>query len=60
MLRYTIIFFILAVIAGIFGFGGLASSFAGIAQFLAVIFVILFIASLIYSLVSGKKVTPLL
>jgi uncharacterized membrane protein YtjA (UPF0391 family) len=58
MLNYIITFFILAVIAAVFGFGGLASSFAGIAKFLAVVFIVLFIASLIYSMVTGKSANP--
>lgn len=58
MLNYIITFFILAVIAAFLGFGGLATSFAGIAKFLAAIFVILFVASLVYSLVSGKRANP--
>jgi uncharacterized membrane protein YtjA (UPF0391 family) len=58
MLNWIITCFLLAVIAAILGFGGLAGTFASIAQFLAEIFVILFIASLIYSLVSGRKVNP--
>ena len=37
MLNYVITFFILAVCAAFFGFGGLASDFAGIAQFLALL-----------------------
>lgn len=59
MLNYIITFFILAVLAGIFGFGGLAADFAGIARFLAVIFIVLFVASLLYSLLTGRKVPPL-
>ena len=55
MLNYVITFFILAVVAAIFGFGGLASDFANIAQFLAAIFVVLFVASLIYSIITGRK-----
>jgi len=55
MLNYIITFFILAIIAAIFGFGGLASDFAGIAKFLAGIFVLLFVASLIYSIITGRK-----
>ena len=55
MLSYVILFFVLAVIAGILGFGGLAASFAGIAQFLAVLFVVLFLASLIYHLMTGRR-----
>jgi uncharacterized membrane protein YtjA (UPF0391 family) len=58
MLSWVITFFILAIIAAIFGFGGLASSFSSIAQFLAVVFVIMFVASLIYSLVSGRRANP--
>jgi len=58
MLNWVITFFILAVLAAFFGFGGLAADFAGIAKFLALLFVILFVASLLYSLVSGKRVNP--
>lgn len=58
MLSWVITFFILAVIAALLGFGGLAGTFASIAKFLAVIFVILFVASLLYSLVSGKRINP--
>ncbi len=55
MLNYVITFFILAVLAAIFGFGGLASDFADIAKFLAGIFVLLFIASLLYSIITGRR-----
>ncbi len=58
MLNWVITFFILAILAAFFGFGGLASDFAGIAKFLALLFVILFVASLLYSLVSGKRINP--
>jgi uncharacterized membrane protein YtjA (UPF0391 family) len=60
MLNYVITFFILAIVAALFGFGGLAVDFAGIAKFLAGIFVLLFVATLIYSIITGRKVnTPL-
>jgi uncharacterized membrane protein YtjA (UPF0391 family) len=55
MLNYVITFFILAVLAAFLGFGGLATSFAEIAKFLALVFVILFVASLVYSVISGRK-----
>lgn len=55
MINYVITFFVLAVLAAFLGFGGLATSFAEIAKFLALIFVILFVASLVYSLVTGCK-----
>ena len=58
MLNYVVTFFILAVVAAVLGFGGLASDFAEIARFLAVLFVVLFVASLLYSLITGKRANP--
>ena len=58
MLNWVITFFLLAVIAAVLGFGGLAGTFVEIAKFLAVLFVILFVESLIYSLLSGRKPPP--
>jgi uncharacterized membrane protein YtjA (UPF0391 family) len=46
MLSWAIGFFILALVAAFFGFGGIASSAAGIAKVLLVLFVIGFIVSL--------------
>jgi uncharacterized membrane protein YtjA (UPF0391 family) len=60
MLNYIITFFVLAVLAAFLGFGGLATSFAEIAKFLALMFVVLFVASLVYSVLTGRKAnTPL-
>ena len=59
MLNWVITFFIMAVIAAFLGFGGLAADFAGIAKFLALIFVVLFVASLLYSMLTGRRTTPL-
>ena len=58
MLNWIITFFVLAVLAAFLGFGGMAGTFASIAQFLAGLFVILFVASLIYSLITGRQVRP--
>mgnify|MGYP002787867451 CR=1 FL=1 len=58
MLQWVITFFILAVIAAIFGFGGLAGTFSSIAKFLAILFVALLIISLLYNLVSGRRAPP--
>ena len=58
MINWAITFFLLAAVAAIFGFGGLAGTFASIAQFLAVLFVVLFVASLIYSAITGRSATP--
>jgi len=47
MLRWAITFFIIAIIAAVFGFGGVAGAATDIAKFLALIFVVLFVISLI-------------
>ena len=58
MLNWVITFFLLAVVAAFLGFGGLAGTFASIAKFMAVLFVILFVAGLVYSMVTGRSATP--
>lgn len=58
MLGWCITFFLMAIVAAIFGFGGLAGTFASIAKFMAVLFVVLFVASLIYSAVTGRQINP--
>lgn len=55
MLNWSITFFIMAVLAVVFGFTGLAGTFAEIAKFLAILFVVLFVASLIYSMITGRR-----
>lgn len=47
MLRYAVIFFVVALIAGVLGFGGIAAGAAGIAKILFWVFVALFVISLI-------------
>lgn len=47
MLRWTVIFLVIALIAALFGFGGIAAGAAGIAKILFFIFLVLFIISLI-------------
>lgn len=48
MLRYAIIFFIIAIIAGIFGFGDIAAGASSIAKVLFYIFIVLFVITLIF------------
>jgi uncharacterized membrane protein YtjA (UPF0391 family) len=55
MLNYVITFFLLAVLAAIFGFGGLAGAFAEIAKMIALICIALFVATLVASAISGKR-----
>ncbi|MCI5056977.1 MAG: DUF1328 domain-containing protein [Flavobacteriales bacterium] len=54
MLRWTITFLILAIIAGILGFGGLAAGAAMAAKVTFFIFLGLFVINLIRGLVSSK------
>lgn len=58
MLNWIVTFFILAVFASLLGFGGLAADFAIITRFLAVLFIVLFLASLVYTVVTGKRANP--
>ncbi len=58
MLNYVITFFLLAVVAAFLGFGGLAGTFSQIAQLLALVFVVLFLFSLIRHTASGRKDMP--
>ena len=48
MLRWALAFAILALIAGVLGFGGLAGDFASIAKILLFVFLVLFVVSLIF------------
>ncbi len=48
MLRWTVIFLVVALIAAIFGFGGIAAGAASIAKILFFIFIVLFLLSLIF------------
>jgi uncharacterized membrane protein YtjA (UPF0391 family) len=47
MLQYALIFFVIAMVAAIFGFGIAASAFAGIAKFLFWLFVIGFFITIV-------------
>ena len=51
MLRYAITFFVIALVAALFGFGGIAASAAGIAQLLFYGFLVLAVISLVASLI---------
>ncbi len=52
MLYYALVFFIIAIVAAVFGFGGVAVASAGIAKILFFIFLVLFLVSLIRGLAS--------
>jgi len=60
MLRWAIAFFIIAIIAAVFGFGGIAATASGIAKILFYIFLVLFLIALLIGLLGGRTPpTPL-
>jgi uncharacterized membrane protein YtjA (UPF0391 family) len=50
MLHYALVFFVIAIVAAIFGFGGIAAGAVEIAKILFFIFLILFVVSLLLGL----------
>lgn len=54
MLRYAIIFLILALVAAVFGFGGVAAVSMDIARLLVMVFLVLFIVALVMHALRGK------
>jgi uncharacterized membrane protein YtjA (UPF0391 family) len=55
MLGWAVVFLIIALVAAVFGFGGIAAASAGIAKLLFFIFLVLFVISLIFGW-RGKRV----
>ena len=51
MLYYAAVFFVIALIAAVFGFGGIAAGAVGIAKILFFVFVVLFLVSVVMGLV---------
>ncbi|MFZ5719319.1 MAG: DUF1328 family protein [Pseudomonadota bacterium] len=56
MLKWALIFFIVAIVAGLAGFGGIAGAAADIAMFLFWAAVILFVVFLAIGLFTGRKI----
>jgi uncharacterized membrane protein YtjA (UPF0391 family) len=57
MLLWAMSFLVLALFAGLLGFGGMAAASAGIAQTLCLLFLIVFGVILLLSIVAEKKIT---
>jgi uncharacterized membrane protein YtjA (UPF0391 family) len=58
MLQSALIFLGIAIIAAIFGFGGVAGSATGIAQFLFVLFLVAFLITLVRGLMDRRRSSP--
>ncbi len=54
MLHYAVVFLVIALIAAVFGFGGIAASAVGIAKVLFVVFLILAVASFLFGVLRGR------
>jgi uncharacterized membrane protein YtjA (UPF0391 family) len=52
MLRWALVFLMVAIVAGIFGFAGVMVAAAGIAKLLFYVFLVLFVVSLAMSVIS--------
>jgi uncharacterized membrane protein YtjA (UPF0391 family) len=57
MIKWAIIFAVISIIAGIFGFTGIAADSATIAKFLFFVAVTIFVVLLAFGLFVGKKMT---
>jgi len=55
MLYWALIFLVVALVAGLLGFGGVASTSMGIAQILFFIFLVLFLVMLVANLLRGGR-----
>jgi len=54
MLGWALTFLVVALIAGVLGFGGIASTSAGIAKLLFVIFLALFVVAMVIRALKGR------
>ncbi len=50
MLHYAVVFFIIALVAALFGFGGIAASAVGIGKVLFFVFAVMAVASFLFGL----------
>jgi uncharacterized membrane protein YtjA (UPF0391 family) len=54
MLKWALIFFIISIVAGAFGFTGISAATSGIARILFFIFVVIFIIFLVLGIMAGE------
>lgn len=55
MLSWAVVFLVVALIAAVLGFGGLAGTAVGIAKLLFFVFLAIFVISLIMGLARGRR-----
>jgi uncharacterized membrane protein YtjA (UPF0391 family) len=54
MLRWAVIFFLVAIVAAIFGFGNISAAATDIARILFYVFIVIFLLTLVMHLMGGK------
>ena len=59
MLYWAFVFLVIALVAGLLGFGGLASTAGGIAQVLFFIFLVIFVITLVAGVLSRRPPPPI-
>ena len=57
MLKWAVVFLLIAIVAGIFGFTGVEQASATIAQWLFGIFLVLFLGAIAIGLAIGSRLT---
>jgi uncharacterized membrane protein YtjA (UPF0391 family) len=58
MLRWSLAFFLIAIIAAVFGFGNVAAGASDVARILFFFFLVFFVVSLIWGLATGRRSGP--
>jgi uncharacterized membrane protein YtjA (UPF0391 family) len=56
MLKWALFFFIISIIAALFGFTGIAAAAAGIAEILFFIFIVICVIFLVLGLMAGRAI----
>lgn len=56
LLKWALIFFLISIVAAVFGFGGIAAASADIARVLFFIFAVIFVVLLIAGLTIARRV----
>ena len=58
MLNWAITFLVVALIAAVLGFGGIAGTAVELAKLVFYVAIVLFLVSLVYSAVTGRRPPP--
>ncbi len=57
MLKWAVVFLLIAIVAGLFGFTGVEEASASIAKILFGVFMVLFVGAVVIGLAIGAKLT---